>query len=58
MAAIFGLVKSKVTWNKYAGYFPENGVKKTYKEGKGNVFVGPKMNNQILKPFKVNKNKL
>ena len=37
MAAIFGLVKSKVTWNKYAGYFPENGVKKTYKEGKGNV---------------------
>lgn len=26
------------------------------KEGKGNVFVGPKMNNQILKPFKVNPN--
>jgi hypothetical protein len=26
------------------------------KEGKGDVFVGPKMDNQILKPFKVNPN--
>lgn len=36
MAALFNLVKSKVAWNKYIGYFPQNGVKKAYREGEGN----------------------
>ncbi len=36
MALILNLVKSKVRWNKYVGYFPEKGVKKAYKEGTGN----------------------
>jgi len=37
MAKILHLVKSKVKWNKYVGYFPEKGVKKAYKEGSGNT---------------------
>ncbi len=37
MAMILNLVKSKVKWNKYVGYFPEKGVKKAYKEGTGNA---------------------
>jgi transglutaminase-like putative cysteine protease len=36
MAAIFNLVKQKVAWNGYYGKYPINGVKKAYKEGKGN----------------------
>ncbi|QNJ96964.1 DUF3858 domain-containing protein [Constantimarinum furrinae] len=36
MAAIFHFVKTKVKWNDYLGYFPENGVKKAYSEGLGN----------------------
>jgi transglutaminase-like putative cysteine protease len=37
MASILSLVKSKVKWNEYYGYFPDKGVKKAYKEGAGNV---------------------
>ncbi|WP_432412866.1 hypothetical protein [Rasiella sp. SM2506] len=37
MAMILDLVKSKVKWNDYYGYFPEKGVKKAYKEGTGNT---------------------
>tara|TARA_R100000935_G_scaffold18503_1_gene35790 strand:- start:8808 stop:10841 length:2034 start_codon:yes stop_codon:yes gene_type:complete len=37
MAKVLTLVKSKVAWNEYVGFFPENGVKKAYKEGTGNV---------------------
>ncbi|MGJ8667317.1 MAG: DUF3857 domain-containing protein [Patiriisocius sp.] len=37
MQLIYNLVKSKVAWNGYYGYFPEEGTKRAYKEGKGNV---------------------
>ena len=37
VAAIFSLVKSKVKWNEYVGFYPEKGVKKAYKSGVGNV---------------------
>ncbi|WP_299161096.1 transglutaminase-like domain-containing protein [uncultured Tenacibaculum sp.] len=35
--AIFNFVKSKVKWNNYNGKYTDNGVKKAYKEGTGNV---------------------
>lgn len=35
--AIFNFVRNKVKWNDYLGFVAENGVKKAYKEGKGNV---------------------
>lgn len=34
---IFGFVKSKLRWNGRYGKFTQNGVRKTYKEGTGNV---------------------
>ncbi|MBO3097222.1 DUF3857 domain-containing protein [Gelidibacter pelagius] len=34
---IYNFVKSKVKWNGYNGYTTDNGVKKAYKEGVGNV---------------------
>lgn len=34
---IFDFVKSKVKWNDYYGYTTDNGVRKAYKEGVGNV---------------------
>lgn len=37
MATILAFVKNKVKWNKYVGYYPDNGVKKAYKEGLGNT---------------------
>jgi transglutaminase-like putative cysteine protease len=37
IAAIFSLVKSKVKWNSYLGYYPEVGVKNAYKDGVGNI---------------------
>lgn len=36
-AMIFNHVKTKVRWDGYYGYISENGVKKAYKEGTGNV---------------------
>ena len=35
--AIFNFVKSKVKWNNYNGYACDDGVKRAYKEGTGNV---------------------
>ncbi|WP_460219900.1 DUF3857 domain-containing protein [Psychroserpens sp. MEBiC05023] len=34
---IFNYVKSKMNWNEFYGYSCENGVRKSYKEGVGNV---------------------
>lgn len=34
---IYNFVKSKVKWNGFYGYTTENGVRKAYKEGVGNV---------------------
>ncbi|MDB2462977.1 DUF3857 domain-containing protein, partial [Algibacter sp.] len=36
-ALIFNLVKTKIKWNGYYGYYTDNGVKKAYKEQVGNV---------------------
>jgi len=36
-SAIFQFVKSKVKWNDYLGKYTNDGVKKAYKEGSGNV---------------------
>ena len=35
--AIFNFVKSKVKWNNYTGYSCDDGVKRAYKDGTGNV---------------------
>jgi len=37
MQKIFSYVKQKVKWNDYLGFFPENGTKKAFKEGSGNI---------------------
>ncbi len=37
IATIFSFVKSKVKWNDYYGYSCNDGVKKAYKDGVGNV---------------------
>lgn len=37
IGAIFSFVKSKVKWNEYYGYTCNDGVKKAYKDGVGNV---------------------
>ncbi|WP_159021740.1 DUF3857 and transglutaminase domain-containing protein [Formosa sp. L2A11] len=37
ISLIYNFVKSKVAWNEYLGYYAENGVKKAYKDGSGNV---------------------
>lgn len=37
ISLVFDFVKSKVKWNGFTGYFTDLGVKKAYKEGKGNV---------------------
>lgn len=37
IAMIYNFIKSKVKWNGYYGYTAENGVRKAYKEGSGNV---------------------
>ncbi len=34
---IFAYVKSKVKWNDYLGFFPDNGTKTAFKEGSGNI---------------------
>jgi Domain of Unknown Function with PDB structure (DUF3857) len=36
-ALIFEFVKAKVKWNGFIGYSAENGVRKAYKEGVGNI---------------------
>ncbi len=37
LAAVFQFVKSKVKWNGYFGKYTDNGVRKAYKEGVGNI---------------------
>ncbi len=37
IAAIYSLVKSKVKWNEFYGKYTRDGVRKAYKEGKGNI---------------------
>ena len=37
IAGIFQLVKEKIKWNGYYGVYPDNTLKKAYKEGVGNV---------------------
>ncbi|SDS09724.1 DUF3857 domain-containing protein [Gramella sp. MAR_2010_147] len=37
MQKIFNYVKQKVKWNDYLGFFPENGTRKAFKEGSGNI---------------------
>ena len=37
ISTIFQFVKSKIKWNEYNGYNSEEGVKKAYKKGVGNV---------------------
>lgn len=37
IATLFNFVKTKVKWNNSYSYFCENGVKKAYKDGVGNV---------------------
>jgi hypothetical protein len=37
IATIFSFVKSKVKWNDYTGYGCDDGVKKAYKDGIGNI---------------------
>lgn len=37
MMKIFDFVKSKMTWNEYYGVYSDNGVKKAYDNGLGNV---------------------
>ncbi|TRO64076.1 DUF3857 domain-containing protein [Christiangramia sabulilitoris] len=34
---IFNFLKQKVKWNGNAGYYPDNGLKKAFKEGSGNI---------------------
>ncbi|MCH4821796.1 DUF3857 and transglutaminase domain-containing protein [Gramella lutea] len=34
---IYAFVKSKVKWNDYFGFYPDNGTKEAYKEGSGNI---------------------
>lgn len=34
---ILQFVKEKIKWNKYLGYYTDNGVKKAYNKGEGNV---------------------
>src|SRR5690606_12401891 len=35
--AIYNFVKEKVKWNGYYGFITENGIRKAYKDGEGNV---------------------
>ena len=53
---IYNFVKSKVKWNDYNGYTTDNGVKKAYKEGSGNVADINLMLTSMLRFAKVNAN--
>ncbi|WAC01537.1 DUF3858 domain-containing protein [Lacinutrix neustonica] len=53
---IFDFVKSKVKWNDYIGYTSENGVKKAYKEGVGNIADINLMLISMLRHAKINAN--
>ena len=53
---IYNFVKSKVKWNDYNGYTTDNGVKKAYKEGSGNVADINLMLTSMLRYAKINAN--
>lgn len=53
---IYNFVKSKVKWNDYYGYTTDNGVKKAYKEGAGNVADINLMLTAMLRYAKINAN--
>ncbi|RXJ44529.1 DUF3857 domain-containing protein [Gelidibacter gilvus] len=53
---IYNFVKSKVKWNDYNGYTTDNGVKKAYKEGVGNVADINLMLTAMLRYAKINAN--
>ena len=36
-AAIFGFIQDRMNWDGYYGYYVKNGVRKAYKEQKGNI---------------------
>ncbi|HUH29644.1 transglutaminase domain-containing protein [Gelidibacter sp.] len=56
MNLIFNFVKSKVKWNDYYGFITDNGVKKAYKEGVGNVADINLMLTAMLRYAKINAN--
>lgn len=53
---IYNFVKSKVKWNDYYGYTTDNGVRKAYKEGVGNVADINLMLTAMLRYAKINAN--
>lgn len=53
---IFNFVKSKVKWNDYNGYTTDNGVRRAYKEGVGNVADINLMLTAMLRYAKINAN--
>ncbi|MBJ7880272.1 DUF3858 domain-containing protein [Gelidibacter salicanalis] len=53
---IYNFVKSKVKWNDYNGYTTDNGVRKAYKEGVGNVADINLMLTAMLRYAKINAN--
>lgn len=56
IALIFEYVKRKVKWNGYYGYRTENGVRKAYKEGSGNIGDINLMLISMLRSAKINAN--
>lgn len=53
---ICNFVKSKVKWNDYNGYTTDNGVRKAYKEGSGNVADINLMLTSMLRYANINAN--
>ncbi|MCL8009040.1 transglutaminase [Gelidibacter japonicus] len=53
---IYNFVKSKVKWNDYNGYTTDNGVRKAYKDGVGNVADINLMLTAMLRYAKINAN--
>lgn len=54
--SIFEFVKQKVKWNEYYGKYTENGVKKAFKEGTGNVADINLMLTSMLRSADINAN--
>ncbi|MGC1631609.1 MAG: transglutaminase domain-containing protein [Gelidibacter sp.] len=56
ISLIYDFVKSKVKWNDYNGYTTDNGVRKAYKEGVGNVADINLMLTSMLRYANINAN--
>jgi Domain of Unknown Function with PDB structure (DUF3857) len=54
--AVFSFVKSKVKWNDFTGYSCDDGVKKAYKDGVGNVAEINLMLTAMLRFAEINAN--